>query len=439
MSKEIIIYFNTIFWTSIKWNIIHRYVTRIKSGIYKASILKNQKKLRDLQSQIIFSLSTQLLILNHLLYKHQLSIRLFADLEKIDLIRGLLPKSKVYTYSKLSYYTIYAQQAKCLQYGFALESEWYAQYDVREINYNFCNINRHSTKYIRNHFALKKVTLSLAHYNFDQYLQENTLYKIFHKLYCYQKIQQKTPTAFNADHNLLLVEKYNPVCQLLYSIIIYRIILEVGYLYRYQNNIIHAYPKDTAVYYAWNFQLTICNCHTILLNRWRQYFNLVIHNNCSIRLNSQYSSNLYSGLGIHSLCIKQFPRYSAHLTVKPNTYSQYILLNRIKSIIKTSYQIKTYVLLLELNPIIQEWTQYFRDSARRKTFLLLDYLVHLQIKKWVFRHSSLRRKILKNRFFIPNKYFIIYRQKIYKSRWILYDYIKHQMIILLQLHWSIEL
>lgn len=440
MSKEITIYFNTIFWTSIKWNIIHRYVTRIKSRIYKASISSNQKKLRYLQSQIIFSLSTQLLILNHLLYKHHLSIRLFADLEKIDLIRNLLPQPNIYNKDKVSYHTIYTQHAKYLQYGFVLESEWYAKYDLQEVNYNFCSINRTSTEYIKNNFTLKKDTLSLIQYNFNHYLQENTLQKI-----C-QNIDYNYKTKQDASHNLYIYNKLNeflesgkhhPVYQLLYSIVIYRLILETQYLYKYRNHIINTYSGDKAVYYAWNFQLTICCVHKISLNRWQQYFNLVINNNYSVKLSGKYSSNFTIGLGINNLLIEQSSRYSQNLIVKPNAYSQYMLLNRTKSIIKTSYHIKTYSLLLELNNIIKEWTQYFRGSKRRKTFILLDYLIHLQIKKWVFKHSSQQKKTLKTRFFVPDQYYVMYRQKVYKSRWILYDYINSQMIILLQLHWLI--
>jgi hypothetical protein len=63
MSKEILVNFDTILWTSISWEKMYLYITKLKSRIYKASNKKSYSKKCFLQASLISSPAAKIIAL----------------------------------------------------------------------------------------------------------------------------------------------------------------------------------------------------------------------------------------------------------------------------------------------------------------------------------------------------------------------------------------
>nr|YP_009294205.1 hypothetical protein Palma_013 [Palmaria palmata]AOM67645.1 hypothetical protein Palma_013 [Palmaria palmata] len=69
MSKEIKIYFNTVFWSSTHKENLYLYISSLKSKIYKSASQNNYSKMYKLQNQLITSPSARIIALNLILEK----------------------------------------------------------------------------------------------------------------------------------------------------------------------------------------------------------------------------------------------------------------------------------------------------------------------------------------------------------------------------------
>lgn len=446
MSKEILFDFNTIFWTSIKWYEAYRYITKIKSRIYRASIHQNTKQLHNLQYIIMLSSSTKLLILNYLVSQYVTPINVLTDAERITLIRAIYHKyigSK--DYQKLVFkYKTYIRTIESMQCIVALEPQWYAQYDMRQVNYQYNEANILSAQYLAESFSKTKYNLHVITYHLDSFVRNlNSLYILNRLGKHYNKLTYKFIKNYYDNQSIDQVEYsiQDPLKQLISSIIIYQLILETKYLCMKHSVYIDKknYLADQVNCFLFGSQLLVYSNHQYILTTWTVYFNEILDNNLDLQSINYSFYNLVTGIIIGEFLVRKISTLSAITIIQPSKLSQYHFLNRIKSIIKTNYTLSTYDLIKVLNPIIHQWRYNFSEINTMKVFITIDYLIYLQIRKSIFQKYKQQKKLSIARCFTYNQLGIYYKTKSYLSKWILYGYKNYQTIILLQLRWKVKI
>ena len=93
-------------------------------------------------------------------------------------------------------------------------------------------------------------------------------------------------------------------------------------------------------------------------------------------------------------------KYKGKLLIKPSKANIKSLLNNVRKITKKNCSIKTEDLILQLNPKVRGWVNYFRHVVSKETFSFIDYQIFKTIWKW-----SKRRHPNKSARWIRSKYF----------------------------------
>lgn len=93
-------------------------------------------------------------------------------------------------------------------------------------------------------------------------------------------------------------------------------------------------------------------------------------------------------------------KYKGKLLIKPSKESIKAIAAKIKTIINRNKSAKQENLILQLNPVIRGWANYYQHAVSTKAFSLIDYKIWHMLWKWARRRhpgKSLRR--------VKDKYF----------------------------------
>ena len=93
-------------------------------------------------------------------------------------------------------------------------------------------------------------------------------------------------------------------------------------------------------------------------------------------------------------------KYLGKFLTKPSKSSVKQLLKKVREIIKANIAVNTEILILQLNPVIRGWCNYFRISAASRTFSYIDNAIFTALWAW-----TKRRHPEKNSLFKRKKYF----------------------------------
>ena len=113
------------------------------------------------------------------------------------------------------------------------------------------------------------------------------------------------------------------------------------------------------------------------------------------------------------------------LLIKPSRESIQKHLKKIEEVIDRHRASKTEKIISLLNPIIREWSNYFKGAISSETFKLLDHLTYLKLRRWANRrHPNKGKKWVKNK----------YWKSIFKRNWVFLETYENEIIYTLTNH-----
>ena len=181
-------------------------------------------------------------------------------------------------------------------------------------------------------------------------------------------------------------------------------------LYGMKQPIEQAYPEDTpeVIFYRNHFVIlhqkisVIQRCRE-LISEWLQTIGLswkasnIELSHTSAKCNSQIGFNF---LGFHIRQYESSRKQNSYQTrITPSSSQQKRHYQRLVSIINAHKSAPQQVLIGRLNPVIQEWVNYYSPQVSKKTLAYLDHLLFLKLMAW-----AKRRHPNKSRTWTFNKY-----------------------------------
>ena len=438
MSKEILLDFNTIFWITIDLKKNYGYVTRLKSRIYKAVINGTHDKVHNLQIKLFYSLSAKLLAMDQILKKKICLLRYMSDLEKLFFIQKInkidtfafefddgffcLFAYKEIVYKELN--TIVEDIDKILL-TFILEPQWIFYYQYNKINF----FNMLHPRDLLKLFQIDLINLSIKRIYFIKINYKDFIYQISHDS-CLARIRLKKSMYLKLKTILLknlLIKfflqfknkifftsnclKQFPLEICILRILIYCFCLETYLITKSYNpvcNLLHVHQYNITIYHC-GLELLICNYNYNLLKFWFNLFLQLIYSNIgkNKKLLFKTTTNMYHGLdfcGYSILFDKNKIVYSL-----PSKLSQFILLSQIKQTIDNLRSDSATSLIKSLNPLLENWANYFKSTNAFKIFILIDYFIYLKLWVWICKnHTNLPYQKIKIKYFqVINNYFIV--------------------------------
>jgi hypothetical protein len=469
MSKEILLDFNTIFWVTIDLKKNYGYVTRLKSRIYKAVMNKVYNKIQNLQIKLFYSLSARLLAMDQISKKQVCLFKYMSDLEKLFLIQTI---DRINTFAiRLDdkFFCFFTQKEILTKelnviitdidkilLSFILEPQWILYYQNNKINFLTLKYPQDLLKL----FQMDLINLSLQkiyfiNVNYKDFMSQISnnyfLARIHLKKTMYLKLKMillknlfvKFASKFNDQiffASNSLVQFPLEICVL--RIIIYCLCLETYLIAKSYNadfNLLYVDQYNVKIYQC-GLELLICNYNYSVLKFWFNLFLQLVYSNISKNNKLLFNtitktSNSLDFCGYSILVTKNKIIY-----LLPNKLSQFILLFQIKHLLNNLCGNSATNLIKSLNPLLEKWASYFKDTNAFKVFMLIDYLIYLKLWVWTCKNHTnwSYQKIRVKYFHVINNYFIVKKY----SGWIFHSInvkdINARYIFLIKLTWFIS-
>ena len=97
---------------------------------------------------------------------------------------------------------------------------------------------------------------------------------------------------------------------------------------------------------------------------------------------------------------KNIRKYKRKVLVKPSKKSVQAFLDKVREIIKENYALDAGKLVMQLNPLIRGWAQYYQHDAAKRTFSKIAYAIFQALWRWAKRRH--RNKSIR---WVARKYF----------------------------------
>lgn len=467
MSKKLDVYFNMIIWKHTSWYRVNKYVSNLRSRIYKASVQKSYKKNYHLQTRLVSSPFARMLAFKKVIDKRkEIKINLFLNFIKGYLrlfhIGYIINYLKVDTdlnlstflctsYVNMDQYKFIIDQVKQLLIAWALVSQWQENFKLG------MSSSRHFYNDL-NTMQLLKTVLELK-YSYDTMFTVLNLNPILYSLTSYAittRFDTVNPIkicvnkwldegrlskfVIKPDNSIVSVSEDNfflgnLITPMVISVLCYE--TELILLSEKLPVDLHKLKSEKITVFNFKDYLLIFGNQYIQLNLWMQKWLMLltgngIHNKCNLfrKIVGLQQGTFFKW---HFICST-----SNYMTIRPSLYAQFLLLKNISITIRKSKSKSILVLIITLNKLLLNWSSYFSYTETKKVFCLLDYLIYLKIKTEIYRrHSNCSFEKLYSKYFCNCQYLFNYKLK--NSKWILSEKVQNlyymKTYFLIKLSW----
>jgi Group II intron, maturase-specific domain len=421
MSKEITINFNTMLWSSSSWDRMYLYITKFKSRIYKATYLKLTDKKNILQNLLI-SAPTAKIVALHMVHK---SVNNFALFEPSDL-------SQDFFIQRINIFKLSVNS--CILFGykdnlnlkvsknvefivliliiFILEPELNARQD-KEVSFIQVEYPQDSIDTVRSIMLNENIRLYVLHLHLLSYFKGFSIGSIVARLnlkpslgiLINNRIHNALSTTIisNIPFRLFFeVDNFEfKLTKLLLRFMAYLLCSEISYITSsssLSSNLINkSYCKQHIINYG--VEVLLCNISQSYLTLWLQVFLRVSSLN-SLKKKSNYSAKIYTNHQFNFLGYHFDTKNEIFVCIMPSKDYQILLLNKIEFIFHKLKSDSVIRLINSLNYVLLVWGNYFAITKSYKTFALIDYLIYLKLRAWMFRkHPNWGRKRIIQKYF----------------------------------------
>ena len=427
MSKEINIDFDTLFWSSNSWSSMYLYIINFKSRIYKATRQKLYQKKDFLQKRLLFSPTAKiyayLMIINtdienrcstnwsndHKQYRQKkdslslaLELYLFSDKKQDKYANNFHTPNLLLVILIL----------------FVLEPEFNAKQD-QSINTVSIYSPQFAIRHIRSVIYNQEQRSCLYNINMIPYLTNLSLRNIITKLH----LSDSLSCIFKSQvHNLLNVDLMNTsnlqrllqfhslsnqLSNIIFKFLTYLLVFETSYIVSSLNG----YTKLTTAPYTkyitvinYGYEILVWHKSHVYLKLWKQVLSQIIKSN-KVKKEGNIIKVSYLYNSFNFLGYSFFVQKNKLVAVEPSKDSQILLFRKINLLFSKLKSNSTISLINSLNHLLKEWGSYFTETRAKKVFAIVDYLIYLKIRSWVFRnHPSWGRlKIMSKYFLVETK------------------------------------
>jgi len=231
----------------------------------------------------------------------------------------------------------------------------------------------------------------------------------------------------------------NQLSNTVFKFLTYIIMSEASYLVSscnlYAKLRTDAYATDIKVI-NYGYEVLLYHSSQIYLTLWKQVFLQIMQSNKQNQaintIQKNYFINNVNFLGYYFILQK-----STLVSVEPCKDSQILLFRKINLLFLKLKSNSAVSLINSINHLLKEWSAYFTETRAKKVFALIDYLIYLKIRAWMFRnHPSWgRRKIMSKYFLVETKYVtssIEQTHRLFYTRYIVDGKKRHGILIRLK-------
>lgn len=467
MSKKLDVYFNMIIWKHTYWYRVNKYISNLRSRIYKASVEKSYKKNYHLQTRLVSSPFAKMLALKKVIdERKEIKINLFLNFIKGYLrlfhIGYIINYLKVETdlnlstflctsYVNMDQYKFIIDQVKQLLITWALVSRWQENFTLGMSSSYYCYNELNIMQFLKTVLELKYgYDTMFTVLNLNPILCSLTSYAITTRLdtinpirICVNKwLDEGRLSKFvsKPDSSIISVLEDNfflgnLIIPIVISILCYEV--ELILLGEKLPTDLHKLKLEKITVLNFKDYLLIFGNQYIQLNLWMQKWLMLLNGNGVRRRCNLFRKivSLQQGtfLKWHFICST-----SNYIIIKPSLYAQFLLLKNISITIRRSKSKSILALIITLNKLLLNWSGYFSYTETKKVFCLLDYLIYLKVKTEIYRrHSNWSFKKLYSKYFFNYQY--LFNRKLKNSKWILSEKVQNMYCMktyfLIKLSW----
>nr|BBI37252.1 putative group II intron reverse transcriptase/maturase protein [Palmaria palmata] len=413
MSKEIKIYFNTVFWSSTHQENLYLYISSLKSKIYKSASQNNYSKMHKLQDQLIASPSARIIALNLILEKletdnkpsfiYPKEVYLSGELHNLEvdinkyLDRSFSNKKNVdLKYVKSNIINLVLIEA-IKPYCNAIKDKTSNYLEIQDYQKIVPLVNNVVAERMLKKDYLCSLNLETLLHNIDRrylFARISTTILASEMLKRYLKSQllvRSTKHAITSSY----VNDVNPDLQLvvfIFSFLCYLVSLETSYLL----------PLPTFYHNTYNLSLlcteySIISCQgsIMLYGKSKQTLNFLLQSFTKITSQHAYlKTDSFCKMSKISLVQCYFHNYflargsNNKFYTSPSKDSQRLLLYQINIICTKFKGDSLFHLTNSLNITLKKWMAYFGSTNKQKIFTLLDYLIYLKLRSLISKRQS---------------------------------------------------
>lgn len=467
MSKKLDIYFNMIIWKHTSWHRVNKYISNLRSRIYKASVQKSYKKNHHLQTRLVSSPFAKMLALKTVIdERKEIKINLFLNFIKgylrlfhigyIINYLGVETDLNLSTFLCTSYvnidqYKFIIDQVKQLLITWALVSRW-------QESFTLCISNSYYSHNDLNIMQLLKTVLEFK-YSYDTMFTVLNLNPLLHCLTSYAIITRLdtinpikicvnkwldegrlSKFVSKPNSSIVSISKDNFFLGNLITLIIISVLCYEAELVLLSEKLpinLHKLKLEKITVFNCRDYLLICSNQYTQLNLWMQKWMMLltgngVQNRCNLfrKIVSLQQGTFFKW---HFICST-----SHYISIRPSLYAQFLLLKNISITIRMSKSKSILILIITLNKLLLNWSSYFSYTETKKVFCLLDYLIYLKVKTEIHRrHSNWSFKKLCSKYFFNCQY--LFNHKLKNSKWILSEKVQNlyymKTYFLIKLSW----
>lgn len=401
--------FDSILWRSINQKRSSIYVTQLKSRIYKASNARLHAKVAFLQNILMYSLSSRHAALK--MVKDNTrgdQFDMLADSEKLRfvcqcniedlciqlnnpfnkaslavnfthalLLFALEPICHCRTAKKKFFFGLHKPQQSLRTlathvtsplYNNCYATHIYLRDFISEIPIEYMAARMHSSNI---------VTLLLGTRSMKD-LISNLVLDVKHQETDHSKL------AYGLFNSLCLFFNYYLSCEALY------LMKSKVFLRTSSNNV----DIEFVQIISYGCEILLFSSNKDIVNNWRSALSVMFKVD---HLNERdINSNHFNFLGY------SFVRQNnAIFRIAPSKLSQMHFINSVRRIFQNCKNCAINDLIVDLNNFLHSWIAYFGITKSARTFVLLDYLIHLKVRSWIFRkHNMWPRSKVKHKYFL---------------------------------------
>lgn len=427
-------------WKDISWALVEERISRLQKRIFRASLERNNEKLKYLQLKLINSLDAKLLSVQRVTEKNrgrktpgidgkiitspciklELAKKLKLNGEADPIRRTYIPKPGKMEKRPLGIPTI-EDRAKQMLAKLALEPEWEAKFEPN--SYGF-RPGRSA------HDAIASIYSQLR--GTSKYIIDADIEKCFDQI-DHQKLLKKLNTIAILERQIQswlkasIMEGYKTqnvtamessmgtpqggiISPLLANIALHG--LEESIKNYYTQNLYQGSTKKGIRDRRKEIGITryaddlVITCPSLeIAEKAKEYLNAWLTKEIGLRLSENKTKIVNSTEGFDFLGFTMISLNKENQKIfrtRPSRKSKEQLLAKTRNILTTNRAISSGMLIEKLSPIIVGWCNYFKYSDCVADFKQVEYAIFGQIRAWVFRRQS---KGLNSRTSIKEKYF----------------------------------
>lgn len=445
MSIKIFFDFTELSWVKINQSVMNLYVTGLKFRIYKAAMQKKSSLMYYLQIQLMISPVAQLLVVQRIFSKSD--IHCLSHAQKIFLVKNLnkykllISKNSYFYLLKFHYYkkNLKSISEKFLSLFneiydkillFVLDPQRHANQHRSYISF-YCTISFKQFIHIVKTLFISKGShqyfiasinimnlIASWHINFISTRVSNNAFicGIIKKFFLCD-----TNRVFRS--NMYISDKLgecNLLQNCLISIVVHNLCIETYILYSSKIFSINIFFPSLIDFYIVHCgsELLILGYKLSILSTWCQLFQQLAYyfhymNKITLTMKILPMTQGINFMGYFLCCYHEL---FFHIT--PSQKAQSILLYKIKDTCQQFQGTSKISIIIALNTTLTKWRYYFWLSNSMKVFTVLDYLVHLKLRRWILRNHPNWNKIqIKNKYF-PTNFYFSGQKKVVFNNWI---------------------